>query len=378
MAQTNAPTSWVDTLQDILDDLGTRMPVHGTAFFPREYGDVDDSQAVDWDESGGFTADGGPSDSVLDSLPSVYFCPGASGPIVAVDGGLVSLGETDDGVFVAVRVYVLVRDQDVFASHAVRTGVLFLPRSADGKKEVLHAIGAAMGDPAFYVRMDRSDPSRPRPTALKLGTDRDAHYVDRLRSLIERLAQFSAVSMVEDGTVLIDGALTLRSHDTPDSFLKQLARKASQHGNSLIAISKRSELLVEGRAVRFWLSDIPRVACYRDLTPALQFQAAHDKRAERVLGTVYAMRFSPLGPTFRVDVHPAAGMSEAEAINQLYSSAPLHYGYPDILVQAHALCCFSRADLLTLQAQVCARYRLVPKHALPLSHIFAPFGGRYK
>ena len=55
-------------------------------------------------------------------------------------------------------------------------------------------------------------------------------------------------------------------------------------------------------------------------------------------------------------------------------------GYPDALVQAHAMSSFTRSDTIALQAEACSRYGLhpIPDFAVSLAGVFAPFGGRFK
>lgn len=315
--------------------------------------------------------------------------------LAAVDAGAVVLGETETHLLIALRATaVIARRQDSGNSDGIdqceamtaRTGVLPLPLAVEARASVLHEVGSAMGRPDFFVEIDdevRGQQQGKARYSLKSGSaSRATHYADRIRVLLERLMQRAAVEQIAGGTVLLDGALTLRSRDTPDSFLHDLARRASALGNSLVAVSKRSELLVSGRPVRFWLDDTPSAACYRPLTALLASDEREGRhRAERVMGGVYAARLSPMGPTFRVDVKPSRGVSEVEALTQFHASALMRCGYPDLLVQAHALSSFTRADVMSLQAEACARYGLIPVSDISaglLSGIFAPFGGRYK
>jgi hypothetical protein len=99
---------------------------------------------------------------------------------------------------------------------------------------------------------------------------------------------------------------------------------------------------------------------------------------ERVFGNTYAVRFSHLGPTFRMDVRSVIGQSDDEAISNFYSSAFMRGGYPDILVRAHTHSYFTSPDVIQLQAQAASRYSLIPQADVDLSAIFSPFGGRFK
>ena len=235
-----------------------------------------------------------------------------------------------------------------------------------------------MGEGDYYVQLDDANP--PKPTSVKKGVaDKAVQYSDRFRAFLERLVQGYAVSSVRNGQVLFDGALTLRTRDSPDSYLRGLARTASKCGNGIIGVSKTSELQIQGRSVRFWLDDAVG-PCYRNLTALIRQEdsSAEQGRAERVLGNVYSARFSVLGPTFRVDVMPPRGGSDKESLDQFISSAGMRGGYPDILVRAHALSYFSSEAVMQLQAQACAQFGLRPRPDVSLSATFAPFGGRYK
>jgi len=319
-----------------------------------------------------------PEHDVLSLMPASgpleRFRAGRSGPVVAVDAGAVTLGETSKGLLVAIR-GAIVRQQDGRCNLTrARSGVLHLPHEPRAQMDVLHAIGTALGQPGFFVTLEGD-----RPTALKRGSaTRASHYTDRVRTYIERVLQQAAVTMIQDGVVLLDGALTMRSHDTPDVWWRALARAASAQGNSIVAISKRSNLLVDGRAVRFALDDAPATVGFRDLTAAMRAASKNDPRAERSLGNVFAARLSALGHSFRMDMVPARGLSHADVLNQFWTSCQLRQGYPELLVRAHAMTAYSRVEIIGLQASVCARWNLVVRPEPSMNGIFAPFGGRYK
>ena len=335
------------------------------------YRPVDENEVVD---------DSLPSDeeteliieSPSERIPTREFQSCAGGPVAAVDCGVGRLGETEDGVIVALRATVVVDSKNTSRVSYLRSGPIYLHNRY--RAVALYLMGKQLGKDDFFVELDKADPDKPVPVRVKAGVaDNVYQYGDRFRNWLERVAQRIAVSSIENGTILFDGALTLGTRDTPATYLRDLAALAGSRGNSIIAISKRSQLQVGERPVRFWLDDSPHRACHRLLTPLLA-----GERGERVLGNVYAVRFSPLGPTFRMDVKPASGQSDYEAINGLYNSAAMRGGYPDIQVRAHAHSYFTYPDIIQLQAQAGARYGLTPQGEIELSGIFAPFGGRFK
>jgi hypothetical protein len=238
----------------------------------------------------------------------------------------------------------------------------------------LYLIGKALLKPSLFVELDDSDPSNPRPRDVKRGAADTAHqYGDRFRNWFERMLQLIAVTKIKNGIVILDGALTLRTRDTPNLFLQHLSRQASDNSNVLIAISKQSSLQVENKTIQFWLDDHPNQPGYKWLTPLMLRE-----RKERILGNLYAVRFTPAGPTFRMDIKAIEGQRDEEAINSLYSSCLMRAGFPDILARAHAYSYFTASDVIQLQANIRACYRVTPRLEVNLTPILAPFGGRYR
>jgi hypothetical protein len=294
------------------------------------------------------------------------------GPVAAVDCGIVRLGETINGLVIALRASIVIDNQEGTHLQLYRTGPIYLHNAR--KAEILYRMGAHLGRPEFFVEVDKTDPDNPKPTAVKSGVADDSHqFGDRFRNWLERVVQSVVVTSIENGVILLDGALTLRTRDTPATFLEQLAGTAARNGNSLIAISKRSVLQVAGRPIQFWLYDVPHRPCYRLLSPLMRKEGLG-----RVLGNAYAARYSVLGPTFRMDVKAIPGQSDDEAIGMLFGSTLMRGGYPDILVRAHTYSYFTSPDVVQLQAQAGAKYRLAPQPEVDLTGIFGPFGGRFK
>jgi len=298
------------------------------------------------------------------SLPSV--------PISVVDCGIVRLGETENGLVIALRATMIIWQNDDFQINLFRSGPIYLHNRY--KMQTLYEVGRQLGKPDFFVDLEIGKDNNSRPTRVKAGVADDSHqYGDRFRNWLERLVQSIAVTSIRNGIILFDGALTLRTRDTPQYFLETLGKRANESGNAIIAISKQSMLQVSEKSIRFWLNDVPIQPCYRLLTPLMRREGI-----ERVLGNVYATRFSALGPTFRMDVKAVSGQSDDEAIGQLFSSTLMRGGYPDILVRAHVHSYFTSPDVFQLQAQAGAKYRFKPQSDIDLGGIFAPFGGRFK
>lgn len=289
-------------------------------------------------------------------------------PVVSVDTGVIRLGETEDGLIIALRGTIV----SIVDSHPVlnlyRTGPIYL-RNSD-KLPILHVLGRHLGKPDIFVETDDND----QPIRVKSGVaDNIQAYSDRFRNWFERILQRIAMRSIENGIVLLDGALTTNTRDTPTVYFENIRDIANERGNALIGISKQSRLQVQNKAIRFWLSDTPYQTCYRRLTDLME-----SEMRQRIMGATYAIRFSPMGLTYRVDVKPVVGQREDEVINTLFASCLMRGGYPDILVQAHAHSYFTSPHVTELEAQCGARYALHAEPETDFGGIFGPFGGRYK
>lgn len=368
-------------LSELLDDMEALAPVRPrlaetrVIYRPAESDDpIDDSLPdEEIDDSGDFSDSSSPQQGA--SIPPVVdFQPTLlGGPIAAVDCGIVRLGETENGLVIALRASIVINDESSVRIQLYRTGPLYLHNAH--KAQTLYLMGKHLGKADFFVELDGSDPPDFTRSKVKSGVANDAHqYGDRFRNWFERLIQRIGMTSIENGVVLVDGALTLRTRDTPHTYLQGLANLADEHGNAIIAISKQSLLQVGGKSIRFWLNDAPNRLCYRPLISVMR----HEGAEERSLGNIYVARFSALGPTLRMDVKPIRGQSDDEAIGQLYTSIQVRGGYPDILVQAHAHSYFTPPDVIQLQAQASAKFSLTPQADVELTGIFGPFGGRFK
>lgn len=379
----------VQRLRRQLDDFFNDLKIYG----PKRGGRLDllpPAVSDDGDDESG----GGPDASFYNpsfrSQPSelpevVAFERGPSEeyrPTAAVDAGVMRLGESADGLVIALRGAILVRDGSRSVTGLVRSGPIFL--AWEHEAHLLLLLGQWLGDPGYYVAAERGEDGGYRAGRLKDGVGGRKYLADRFRAGLERYCQRLAAASVKNGTLLLDGSLTLRSRDTPDVYLNQIAYLAGREGNSIIGLSKKSELVVGGRAIPYWLDDEPAVPCHRALTPILRWEDAQAPsgrggRADRVMGNVYAARLSALGPTYRMDVKAAPGVTDEAAIQRFYDSSGIYCGYPSLLARAHAACYVSAADFLALQVQATGEFGLRPQRkTVTLKGAFAPFGGSFK
>lgn len=291
--------------------------------------------------------------------------------VCAVDCGMATLGSTEHGVVVACRA-ASTTDAPSGWSGAIlaRTGPVHL-RMCD-KARILHRLGADLGEPTFYVTLDGATPVAKSSVAAtpKL-------LADRLRAYVERLMQVHALSQLPFGAVLmLDGAMTTRSRDTPTAWWTSLANTAAERGVSLVAVSKQSEMVISDRPVAFWLEE-GQGPGYRCLTHRLR--AEQPARADRILGNLYAVRWGASGPALRVDVLAAGGRDDRGALDAVAASVSVRGGMPEPLVRAHALAYIPRPAFQMLQADAVVTCGLDPRQDEQLGPgVYGFSAGRFK
>lgn len=270
-------------------------------------------------------------------------------PVAAVDSSVAILGESDVGVFAAFKCAVVYNDG----------------RPPETFNYVVHITEAAR---LAYVKLREllsSSPFRAQPPACSL--DR---LIFRYMNVIERLAQQYACTQVRNGIVLWDGALT-RTKETGIDVFRESIGLAEEHGNSVVAVSKKTRLrlaagekltaVLEGREGAFAIE-------VGDLLP--------DNIKGDLMGKVYVVKFTADGFPFRVDVAPKEGDC-LSALRRLISSVGFVHGYPEPLAQAHMQAYFTREDITALQAYVRDRYSLRETDAFDVRvHVLGPFGLR--
>lgn len=303
---------------------------------------------------------------------SPFGVPEAIHPVTAIDAGVVKLGDTSDGVVGAVRAAAVTRMPD--GSTRLRTyrpGIFCF--NSTNRLDIFHGMGRALGRASFYVQLDDDD--LPVEEKVRLGPN-DHRLLDRARNFVERLVQRDVCQQVQGHLILLDGALTLRTFDTPSIFLEDLHETCQDRGNSLIAVAKKTGLSVRGVDIRLLLDRPGGLPGRRRLTTAVR--GDRDGNDRRVLGDLYVARFSPGGDTYRTDVDPAPGFLSREALDQLAAGSLFRNGYPEPLLQAHAFSYLAPPLVAELQAYAIARYGLVVRPEPNLGPVFAPFGGRWK
>jgi hypothetical protein len=275
-------------------------------------------------------------------------------PIAAVDVSASKVGETREGIVVALRGAVVWR---IGRSHRyLRYGPLPF-HIAEGSADPMLGLMEAPGG---------EDLEQPQSGLIQITA--------RLRNLMERWLQESICSSFRDSIILFDGSLTAGTPDNPAGALRRILEEARGNGNSVLAFSKATRLLYNGRSVLELArgADPPYVIDIDEL-----ISRAFPSHPIKLLGRVYVSRLSRDGPAFRLDADRGIGPDGAlDAISKLLGSDIASAGYPECLKLAHILSAFTANEIVGIQRFLSGHRGIQLIQRPNLRRIlFGPFGG---
>lgn len=285
-------------------------------------------------------------------------------PMVAIDAGVLEVGVCKTGYALAFKASVIEQDINGVVSIAVLgPRVKFI--TPTNRAEVLLYVGEQLMQPDMFVERHTNG-----TLTIKAGAREPNQFKDRLRNFLERMLQLDAARQLGSGMLLIDGALTLRTFNTPGVFLAQLAREAQRRNSDIVGVSKKSRVTVDGVHVSALLDDVP--------AGSVGFMRINrvdtEDGDERNLGNPFAVRFAPGGFTFRVDVAKQSLLPSEEGVLQaLYANTPMMLGYPNLLRLAHIHSAFTKAEIVSLQVAAAHDFQVSMRPPEDVSVIFAPF-----
>lgn len=288
-------------------------------------------------------------------------------PLAAIDAGVLDIGVSRTGFALAFKAAIV--SQDLDGTHTVtKVGPRVKFITPDNRAELLRYVGAELMNEQMFVELQEDG-----TPIIKAGSTEPNQYKDRIRNFLERMLQLDLAKQVYNGILLFDGALTLRTYNTPQVFLEQLAREASQRNTDIVSISKKSRVTVDGVYINALLDDAPPDPGFQRIL-ALDTDGNSEDLLTRNLGVPFVVRFGPGGYAFRVDVARTSTLeSEEEVLQTLYANTQMTLGYPNLLRLAHIHSAFTKAEIVALQVQAAHDYNIPMRPPEDLSIIFAPF-----
>ena len=262
--------------------------------------------------------------------------------VVAIDSTSLILGQIPDGLVGALRVSVVVKPAGESRWKLTHYGPFLVAINEQGKD-------------LFYQRLYRSVYGlEVSPQAPDL--DRT---LDQTRNLFERHIQQEFVKNCKDSLILLDGSLVAAAIVKPSSFARKILDQAAENGNSIVAVSKTTKLVLERsrRNILSLLDGVHGPCCVAGVKPYIK------QNQDRYLGEIYVAKFTLLGEPFRVDLPSNDPTPHHETMNAVSGLAG-DYGYPEELRLAHMTAIFSAIEILELQSAATVLHGLDMKEEL--------------
>lgn len=275
---------------------------------------------------------------------------GTKRPVIAIDSSSVTLAKTQNGIIAAIKAAAIFSD-------SVETFGPFIYHITNKSKQDIYN--------QFMKNVFGLEEAKNIPVLSKMP--------DRIRNFIERLIQRYASHKVNDAIILWDGSLgTGKSQfDTPENLMQDSLDLASQNGNNIVAVTKKTNLILSSNESIFSvLSDFDGPA-FVDLFGRIE---VFGSRVYKILGRTFAAKLSHGGIPFRIDVWTAKENPSSVLVN-LMRSTSFHHGYPVELRNAHIYSKITKQEALACQRMIATKYS-IPIVEVPDIHrvLLSPFG----
>ena len=247
--------------------------------------------------------------------------------IAGVDVSSIRIGETVDGLLLAVRGAVVWNTHRLY--HYLRLGPFLFHVTESNKNQIFSLLRKYQDD-----------------LPIELAASDFAHLQARITGVLERWIQSNLCSTCSHTLILLDGSLTAGTPDTPESVITRFLQMARTKANTILAFSKFSRIRFNGQA----LTQIALESASPCLVKVDGFLEGTSNF--KLLGDVYVARFSDDDICFRLDVDKALQRSQVlDAVQRLLGNDVFNhgYGYPETLRLAHIYSTFTANEVIGMQ-----------------------------
>ncbi|HVP41039.1 MAG TPA: hypothetical protein VMS95_03715 [Candidatus Krumholzibacteriaceae bacterium] len=262
------------------------------------------------------------------SFEIIPLCPvHAETSVVGVDVSSIRIGETVDGVLLAIRGAVVWNVHHMY--HYLRLGPFIFHVTENNKKQIFSLLRKYQND-----------------LPIELAASDFVHLQTRIASVLERWIQLNLCSASSNTLILLDGSLTAGTPDAPESVVAKILQTARTKANTILAFSKFSRIRFNGQA----LTEIALKGASPCLVKVDDFLEGMSNF--KLLGNVYVARFSDEDICFRLDVDRDLQWSQVlDAVQKLVGNDVFHHGhgYPETLRLAHIYSTFTANEVIGMQ-----------------------------
>jgi hypothetical protein len=246
-------------------------------------------------------------------------------PVVGIDVSSIKVGETQEGVIIALRGAVVWNTHRKY--RFLRLGPFLFHITDENKDHIFSLLRKHNFDLSDVI-------STPDFTRLQT----------RIMSIFERWIQINLNIASQNALILFDGSLTAGTPDAPESIISKMLQSARTRQNSVLAFSKSSRLRFNGRC----MIDLAHKHAAPCLVRMNDLKSVMD--SFRLLGDVYVAKLTEWGVPFRLDIDKKLLRFQAvEAVQRLLGNDLVYQGYPETLRLAHIYSTFTASEVIGMQ-----------------------------
>jgi hypothetical protein len=263
--------------------------------------------------------------------------------IVGVDVSTAKIGETETGTIYAFRGSIVWKEKSFY--RFIRCGPL-----------------------VFHLKENSVESYLPN-----IISSETIHIVSRLRNLFERNLQLIAAKSFKNTLLLLDGSLTAGTPDNPSKHLHEILDASRDRGNTVIAISKSTKLMIDGKNLTTFIQKY-HYPCFIHLDEYMDH--VFSPHPVHLLGNVLIAKLVGNGFSFRIDIDKESSKASLNVpLGLLLTNESLNLGYPESLRLAHILSIFTESEILAIHGFLRDNYRFrIPLKFNLRRALFGPFG----
>ncbi|MGQ9566164.1 MAG: DNA double-strand break repair nuclease NurA [Candidatus Bathyarchaeales archaeon] len=272
--------------------------------------------------------------------------------VVAVDVSSMRVGETEEGIIIAVRGAIVWNTRCAY--RFLRLGPFLFHVTEENKSHVFSALSKCAEN--FSIKIPAFD---------------SFHLQTSIAIVLERLLQLNLCMTNSGSLILLDGSLIGGTVDAPEEVVRMLLRTARERENSILAFSKFSRLRLNGRSMI-------DVICKRNPPYMVKIASVAEPHAGSVtfMGDVYVVRLSENAVSFRLDIDRQLPQQQAvNAVEKLLGNDLFHQGYPETLRLAHIYSTFTANEVIGIKhylTRECGLSLIIRPNLRRI--LFGPFG----
>jgi hypothetical protein len=276
-------------------------------------------------------------------------------PIVAVDVSSIKIGETANGLIIAIRGAIVWKQQNKY--RYLRIGPFPFHITEENKAEI-HQL--------FYqYSLEKLENN------IHMNTPSLLHMQIRMTTLLERWLQMVVNAQSRNSIILWDGSLTAGTNDSSTHVMAQMLETARTCSNTIIAISKETRLRLSGHHLTEMVEKcnppcLLKIDGY-PIVPTSNIQ---------FLGNIYVAKLSQGNCSFRLDVDRKLSHQQTlEALQRLIANDVISESYPETLRLAHIYSTFTANEVIGIQRFLSQTYGLKTIIKPNIRRLlFGPFG----